>query len=118
MHLPLWLRKKIMYNLITVVPEKITFVKTSVIASRGEIVDSAEAWLCSCTEDSTGYPLPGTAFSTKDVREAEDRMARSLDYIYTKNCDHDGEEGLVFKDVNSPYAIGHENRSKGYWYKV
>jgi hypothetical protein len=118
MHLPLWLRKKIMYNLIIVIPDKIEFVKTSIIASTGEILPSAESWFRNCAADCTGAAPLGTVLTESDVRAAEDGMAKSLDNLYTRTCDLEGEEGQVFKDVNSPYALGNENRNKGFWHKV
>jgi hypothetical protein len=130
-------RRRILHTLIHTQENAIEPVQTVVVRSDGKIVDGLTYFSSpEATEhghsplilDSINFTLDKVIPNIADVdlarREGKtDKMidqqrARALDKFYSEIVTKRQLEGLIFKDLSSPYCFGSKYRRLGYWYKL
>lgn len=129
-------RKSILYNLIQPQQNTVELIQSIVIRSDGSSMDSdlyfsencnLEYGKTPCELDSINLALNDeSATSTlnaqrlggKKHEEIEIKRALSLEQHYHQIVEIAAQEGLVFKDLASPYYLGSKSRSIGYWWKL
>lgn len=130
-------RKRLLYTLLTPEPEKIEIVETFVIRSDGTLTDG-KSYFSSANTIEFGYSplildsitatLDGAIDNVKRIdelryigktdREINESRAGALDKIHTDLVSKRKQEGLIIKDLSSPYGFGQKFRSHGYWLKL
>ena len=130
-------RKKLLYKLLDPQPNEVEIVKTWIVRPNG-LLDSGEGYFhprspsleCGYAAyklDSVSFALSGTNHEIREI-DAERRRDRSDDQIseararavqslYEAMVEEQRLEGLVFKDLASPYYLGEESKSTRYWHK-
>jgi hypothetical protein len=141
-HLECFERKKLLYHLIRTQHNEVEVVPTLVVTSTGACFRGEEYF---AIDDAPG--LRGTAFynlespaymfnalsdkqrwdalkaldeerrNVLDDKEVSLARARAVDAHYKKIVEDFRQEGLVFKDLSSPYVLDTVSRSLGYWRK-
>lgn len=131
-------RKRLLYTLIKPEPEKIEIVETFVIRSDGTLIDGvsyfaswadvAEFGYSPLLLDSISATLDGAIDNVERIdelrcmgkthKQINDSRAGALDEIHADLVSKRKQEGLVLKDLSSPYGFGHKFRSHGYWLKL
>lgn len=129
-------RKKLLYTLVIPEPEKVEIVETFVIRSDGTMIDG-DSYFQSAEKEFGHSPLILDSISAtldgaiKDMTVVDEKRrkgksdkeinicrAQALDNLYANLITHRKQEGLVIKDLSSPYGFGHKFRSNGYWLKL
>jgi ATP-dependent DNA ligase len=137
LHLDLMKRKRILYTLLKTQKNKIEHVETLVIRSDGKSVDghsyftspeSLEYGYSPLILDSINSTLDGLVSNISDIdlkrrkvrtdEEIDKERALALDRFYADVVTRRNLEGLIFKDLSSPYCFGAKYRKLGYWYKL
>ena len=127
-------RKSILYNLITPQKNVVELNRSAIIRSDGSSMDARDYFLGSeleygkmpCELDSIHLALSKsdtTKFDSQRMsgRSHEDiEIQRSLELqaLYNDIVTTCGQEGLMFKDLASPYYLGAASRNKGSWWKI
>eukprot|EP00977_Amphora_coffeiformis_P014506 scaffold4079_cov167-Amphora_coffeaeformis.AAC.2 len=135
-------RKKLLYYLIKTVPRFVEVVPTLVVSSDGETYLGSEYFSLEDPPSFAGRPLhslesaatflhdmsdPKKA-STRKALEEERRQGLANEEIsqkralavgehYNRIVEDQRQEGLVFKDLSTPYVLDKVSRSLGYWRK-
>ncbi len=136
LNLDLWKRRRILHTLVTPQEDMVEIVETTIIRPNGQALDGHDYY--SSTEpnefgyspmvlDSINCNLDGIVdfqgvdtFQTqrKSLKEMDRSRMRALDTFYDKIVTTRQLEGLIFKDLCTPYGLGTKFRSKGYWFKL
>eukprot|EP00978_Attheya_sp_CCMP212_P029441 scaffold104590_cov61-Attheya_sp.AAC.1 len=130
-------RKKILYHLIEPQENMIEIVEAMVIrsdASRVNAVDyfsqtrNAEHGYDAITLDSTQCALNGAIPNLEEVddkrragrtdAQIDQDRAQGLELFYAEIVDRQCQEGLIFKDLSTPYILGDTSRGLQYWLKL
>ena len=137
LNLGLYQRKCILYHLIKEQENLVEMVDTMVVRPDGSHVDGREYFSSNEASKEGRNPLMIDSISAildGDVpdyqvidserrgiisdREIDENRAKAIDIFYseivTKRC----LEGLVFKDLSSPYGLGSRFRNMNYWFKL
>ena len=138
LHLDLMKRKRILHTLIRPQENIIEPVETIIVRSDGTCVDGFRYFtspeitkhgFSPLILDSINFTLDGIISNITEIDEKRRENGKSnnvigemraiaLDKFYadivTKRC----LEGLLFKDLSSPYCFGSQYRKLGYWYKL
>eukprot|EP00557_Chaetoceros_sp_GSL56_P004427 CAMPEP_0176497660 /NCGR_PEP_ID=MMETSP0200_2-20121128/11850_1 /TAXON_ID=947934 /ORGANISM="Chaetoceros sp., Strain GSL56" /LENGTH=1349 /DNA_ID=CAMNT_0017895703 /DNA_START=42 /DNA_END=4088 /DNA_ORIENTATION=- len=137
LQLDLMKRKRILYTLLKTQKNRLEHVETLVIRSDGNTVEgniyfsspeSLEYGHPPLILDSINATLDGLVsnitdidFKRRNMRTDEDidkERALALDKFYADVVTRRNLEGLIFKDLASPYCFGAKYRKLGYWYKL
>ena len=136
-HLPLLQRKKILYQLIEEQPTAVEFCQAIIIRPNGDVVDARDYFRienplmeygCEMTLlDSTQATISGgipdlddlerRRQQSRSINEIGPTRAQAIDDFYRKVVEENRFEGLVFKDVASPYVLGELGRKRNFWFK-
>jgi hypothetical protein len=136
-HLEASERKTLLYKIIIPQPREVEIVQTWIIRPNGR-TDSGESYFASIhptTEngyvsrklDSMSYTLSGMIdnihhldtlrrYDRSDEQISEAR-AFAIHNIYDVTVEQQRLEGLVFKDLSTPYYLGEESKTTRYWHK-
>jgi len=139
--LSLMQRKCILHNLITVRPKVIEHVRGVVIRPDGSVEDDPSTYylgstgkqeygtvpavldsislaiVCSsCSSTTTRFDKQRKAGRTDD--QIEKLRAIALDDMYEQVVMTSMQEGLMLKDLMSPYYLGEKGRRIKYWWKI
>lgn len=135
-NLDLMRRKSILYNLIDEQPNEVELIKSIIIRSDGTNMSARDYFTSPPTEfgktpcemDSILLALAedGTKTTVFDSQRRNNKLHEQIELnraLALENCFYDivevdGQEGLVFKDLTSPYYLGEKSRRLGYWYKL
>ena len=122
-------RKKLLYRLVDPVSNEVEIVSTLVIRSNGEKC-SGEEYFSSptisqmdCLSDlfkKSFNEIEEQAIEVRSDRSDEDisaARANRVDKHYKHIVEKQRMEGLLFKDLATPYHIGEISRGLGYWMK-
>lgn len=131
-------RKKILYRLIDPQPNEVELMPSLVVRRNGESEKAANYF--SPTSPSMESGLPCSTMDSfeclvrGDIRdwEAKDALARGtktdedisnlrvagMDRFYVEIVENQGLEGLIFKDLLAPYALGKDSKNLRYWNKM
>jgi hypothetical protein len=135
-------RKKILYHVIRPIPRFVEVVPTLVVSSDGETYLGSEYFSLNNPPTFMGRPLhqldsaaiflheitdPHKArqrqrlenqrrqsLSNQDIGE---KRAFAVSRHYNRIVDDQRQEGLIFKDLSTPYVLDKVSRSLGYWRK-
>lgn len=135
-------RKKILYRVIHTVHKFVEVVPTLVISSDGETYLGSEYFSLDDPPKFMGRPLhsldsaaaflhelsdPRKARSRKALEEQRrqglsnqdisQKRAHAVSQHYNRIVDDQRQEGLIFKDLSTPYVLDKVSRSLGYWRK-
>ena len=135
--LDLYQRKVILYELVTSQENIVELVEGVVISSDGKMKESQEYFMQSqpsfkgfnlMTIDSINCTLDGVVSSIDEIDKLrkgnrsdlaiDQERANHLDKYYQEIVDHRCLEGIVFKDLSTPYGLGDKFRCLGYWFKL
>lgn len=133
-------RKSILYNLIQPQEKEVEHVRSVIVRPDGSSMSAADYFLGRCGLEYGKTPCEldsiyravmcdesGAATTTKfdcqraggrTYEEIEIERSLTLDQLYTDIVANGGQEGLIFKDLASPYYLGKSSRNMGYWWKV
>jgi hypothetical protein len=137
LNLDLYQRKCILYQLIQEQENVVEIVDTMVVRPDGNHIDGRDYFSSNGALEEGRNPMlidSITAILDGDVpdyqvinlkrkgrisdREIDENRAKAIDIFYseivTKRC----LEGLVFKDLSSPYGLGSRFRNMNYWFKL
>lgn len=137
LQLDLMKRKRILFTLLKMQKNRLEHVETIVIRPDGKSIDghtyftspeTLEYGYSPLILDSINATLDGFVSNLTDIdlkrrnmRTDEDidkDRAQALDKFYADVVTTRNLEGLIFKDLSSPYCFGAKNRRLGYWYKL
>ncbi len=135
--LDLYQRKVILYELVTSQENVVELVEGIVISSDGKMKESQEYFMHSqpsfkcfnlMTIDSINCTLDGFVASIDEIDKLrkgkrsdlaiDQERANHLDNYYHEIVYHRCLEGMVFKDLSTPYGLGDKFRCLGYWFKL
>lgn len=128
-------RKRILYNLIEPQQHEVELIPSIVVRSDGTSMnandyffsDSLEYGKPPCAMDSIVLAMCEESKTTEfDMQrlgsrshdDIEIQRAIALEHCYREIVEAAGSEGLVLKDLSSPYYLGAASRSLRYWYKL
>lgn len=136
LNLDISIRRLILHTLVTPQPDMVDFVQTAVIRPDGSQMDGLEYFNPSVNTFEFGYPpvvldsvnmtldgyIPFTDLDKSRRRgmsdnEIEQKRAKTLQSFFNDIVLRQCLEGLVFKDLCSPYGMGSKFRRNGYWLK-
>ena len=137
LNLDLMKRKRILHTLIQPQENAIEPVEGLVVRSNGLSMDSREYFTSPealehgqspLILDSINFTLDGIVPNIADVdtkrregktdKAIDQQRANALDKFYADVVTKRSLEGLIFKDLASPYCFGSKCRKLGYWYKL
>ena len=128
-------RKSILYNLIEPQQHEVELIPSIIVRSDGTSMkaddyfsnDKLEYGLSPCAIDSILLAMcdgSNTAkfdlqrLSGRSHEDIEVQRAIALEQCYREIVENAGSEGLVLKDLSSPYYLGAASRSLRYWFKL
>ena len=129
-------RKSVLFNLIQPQDNIVEHIRSVVVRPDGTSMDAAAYFLgktgleygkTPCELDSIYLAMCDKSGTTKfDQKRARDQSTEeieiersfTLEQFYSQIVDLGGQEGLLFKDLASPYYLGNKSRSMGYWWKL
>jgi len=137
LHLDLMKRKRILHTLIHCQENKIEPVETLVVRSDGRTMEGYkyfsspeqfEHGYSPLLLDSIASTLDGAVNDISDIdskrregktdKSIDQQRATALDKFYADIVTKRNLEGIIFKDLSSPYCFGAKHRKLGYWYKL
>ena len=119
MHVDLCTRKKILYNLIEEQKNELELCLGQVITSDGRRVEAREYFKNGGPESDVEIHKCMRKTDEDEDEEIEKKRSKAIDSFFNEVVEKAGEEGLVFKELSSPYLFGTgRTRSKGYWRKL
>lgn len=135
-HLDLFERKRILYNLLEEQKDEVEIVQSVVVTSSGKKVDAEKYFSPTQPTQECGVPAyrldspkwtlnvcDPSSLEKYDEKRRDDRKdfeisrlrTNAVNEFYSEIVDHKKMEGLVFKDLSSPYVM----RSNSYlWLKI
>ncbi|KAL7548623.1 hypothetical protein ACHAWF_011897 [Thalassiosira exigua] len=128
-------RKSILYNLIRTQDNVVEHIKSIVVRSDGSSMDAKDYFLgrnleygkTPCELDSIYLALCDKSGTTKfdtqrmhgrSHEQIEVQRSMALDQAYKEIVENGGQEGLLFKDLASPYYLGDKSKKMGVWRKL
>ena len=129
-------RKSILYNLVQPQKNEVEINRSIIIRSDGTTMDAFDYFLgrkgleygrTPCELDSIYLALCDKSGTTKydsqrmagkTHEDIEICRSMALQHVYDDVVTTSGQEGLIFKDLASPYYLGADSRKKGYWWKL
>ncbi len=136
LNLDLWKRRRILHTLITPQENMVEIVETTIIRPDGQCINGHD-YYSSTDQNEHGYSpmildsincnMDGIVnfqnadtfrIQQKSIKEMDKLRMRALDRCYADIVKTRQLEGLVFKDLCTPYGLGTRFRSKGYWFKL
>lgn len=136
-NLDLWKRRRIMQTLITPQANMVEIVETLIVRPDGQTLsgeryysstDRSENGYCPMILDSINGTLDGlipdfqtidsSKLQRKSIKEIDKARMRALDIFYADIVTSRQLEGLIFKDLSTPYGLGPRFRNMGYWFKL
>jgi hypothetical protein len=137
LNLDLWKRRRILQTLITPQENMVEIVETTIIRPDGQTADgpsyfsstkSTEYGYSPMILDSINSILDGhipdyqriddARLKRKSAKEMDKIRMRALDKVYADIVSSRQLEGLVFKDLCTPYGLGTRFRNSFYWFKL
>jgi ATP dependent DNA ligase domain len=136
-HLDALERKTLLYNIINPQPREVEIVQTWIIRPNGR-TDSGETYFSSTNPtmengyvarklDSLSYTLSGMIDDIRSVDtlrrydrsddQISEARALAIQHLYDITVEQQRLEGLVFKDLSTPYYLGEESKTTRYWHK-
>ena len=118
-HVDLNRRKRILYMLLEQQRKKVEICHGEVITPNGRRV-GAETYFKDggMEEDRNRNDLGRTSTEAED-EAFEKKRGKAIDGFFTDTVEKNGEEGLVIKELNSPYLLGtSRSRTKAFWRKL
>jgi len=131
-NLKLWERKSLLYTLIMPQENEVEIVDTIAIGCDGKHYDgfdfffpkdgkapeaSKHCFDCASTE-TNWRELDVSRRSNRSDEEIEQERAMGVEHFYSEIVEQQAQEGLVFKDLASPYVLGEASREMNYWRKL
>ncbi|KAL3784062.1 hypothetical protein HJC23_013277 [Cyclotella cryptica] len=115
-------RKSILYNLIVPQEHEVELIPSVIVRSDGSSMDAkdyfsdskTEYGKSSCAMDSILLAI----LSGRSHEEIEIQRALAMEQCYRQIVENSGQEGLLLKDLSSPYYLGAASRSLRYWFKL
>lgn len=130
-------RKTILHTLIEPQENEVELVDALVVRSDGTSVSAAEYFSPvqpkefgheAAHLDSIYFALEGTIPNLESIDEKrrarrtdeniDQERAYSVEQFYSEVVERQYQEGLVFKDLATPYMMGDQSRTAGYWFKL
>eukprot|EP00804_Cyclotella_cryptica_P001192 CCRYP_017014-RA/>CCRYP_017014-RA protein AED:0.02 eAED:0.02 QI:1471/0.88/0.9/1/0.55/0.5/10/2775/629 len=128
-------RKSILYNLIVPQEHEVELIPSVIVRSDGSSMDAkdyfsdskTEYGKSSCAMDSILLAMCDEAKTTvfdpqrlsgRSHEEIEIQRALAMEQCYRQIVENSGQEGLLLKDLSSPYYLGAASRSLRYWFKL
>lgn len=128
-------RKSILFNLIVPQQHEVELIPSVIIRSDGTSVDAKDYFSGSkreygkspCAMDSILLAMCDEAKTTmfdpqrlsgRSHEDVEIQRALALEQCYRQIVENSGQEGLLLKDLSSPYYLGAASRSLRYWFKL
>lgn len=137
LNLDLWKRRRILEILITPQPNMVEIVETTIIRPDGSSVDGSTYFATTDRKedghspmvlDSINCTLDGiipnfeiidsSRLQQKSLKDMDKARMLALDKAFADIVTTRQLEGLVFKDLSTPYGLGERFRNKGYWFKL
>lgn len=128
-------RKNILYNLIIPQQHEVELIPSIVVRSDGTSMNAEDYFASGSQEygksycamdsillamcdgsDSTEFDIQ--RLSGRSHEDIEIQRSFALEHCYREIVEAAGSEGLVLKDLSSPYYLGAASRSLRYWYKL
>mmetsp|Transcript_30773 Transcript_30773/g.61126 ORF Transcript_30773/g.61126 Transcript_30773/m.61126 type:complete len:842 (+) Transcript_30773:330-2855(+) len=129
-------RKSVLYNLVEPQPNTVELIESVVVRSDGSSMDSGDYFLNRCAleygitpceldsinlalnQENATPMMNSKRHGGKKHEEIEIKRALALEQCYRNIVETAGQEGLLLKDLASPYYLGSKSRSIGYWWKL
>ncbi len=129
-------RKSVLYNLVEPQSNTVELIESVVVRSDGRIIAAGDYFLNRCAleygktlceldsiilalnEENTTPTVKSKRLGDKKHEEIEIKRASALEQCYRNIVETAGQEGLLLKDLASPYYLGSKSRSMGYWWKL
>jgi len=129
-------RKSILYNLVKPQKNEVVINRSIIIRSDGTRMDAFDYFLgrkgleygrTPCELDSIYLALCDKSGTTKfdsqrmagkNHEEIEVCRSMALQHVFDDVVTTSGQEGLLLKDLASPYFLGAPSRNQGYWWKI
>ncbi len=137
LNLDLWKRRRILQTLITPQEHMVEIVETVIVRPNGIKIDGQKYFelteptdhgyspmvldSINCTLDGLVpdfKPIYTVQIQEKSAKDMDKARMRALDEIYDEIVTSRQLEGLIFKDLSTPYGLGTRFRNKGYWFKL
>lgn len=135
MNLDLMRRKSILYNLISPQLHEVEPIQSVIIRSDGTSMDAKDYFTggkreygkSTCAMDSIVLAMCEDAKTTifdlqrlggKSHDDIEVLRSLALEQCYRQIVENSKQEGLLLKDLSSPYYLGAASRRLRYWYKL
>jgi len=133
-NMELYERKAILYELIQPCENEVEIIESYVVRPNGNVINSAD-YFCN---DSREYGYTPTLLDSvtcvldekiPNLSEIDDKRrdgckdihrkrADALEALFSEVVELRGEEGLLLKDLSSPYFFGQTSEKIGYWRKL
>jgi len=137
LNLDLWKRRRILQKLLTPQDNVVELVETTIIRSDGQSVDGA-TYFNSTNSTDHGYSpmaldsinlildggipnfqeIDKSRLQRKPAKDLDSSRSRSLNSFYSDIVEDRQQEGLIFKDLSTPYGLGTRFRNMRYWFKL
>jgi hypothetical protein len=128
-------RKSILYNLINPQQHEVELISSIVIRSDGTSMNADDYFsegslefgktpcamdsiLLAMCEESKTTMFDLQRLSGRTHEDIEVQRSFALEQCYREIVESAGSEGLVLKDLSSPYYLGAASRSLRYWFKL
>jgi len=135
--LDLFERKKVLYRLLTVQEKEVEIVDTCIVRPNGHLALGHQYFdphnpLMECgypahVLDSLSCTLNGNIANQADVdakrrnhrsdEQISQARAHAIQKLYNRVVEQQRQEGLLFKDLNTPYFVSENSNSLRYWWK-
>jgi len=119
MHVALNKRKRILYTLIEQQKKEVEICHGEVVTPDGRRVEAEKYFReGGMAADRDKFDLGRNSNEDKD-EHLEKLRGRAIDSFFIEAVEKNGEEGLVIKELSSPYLLGtQKSRSKAFWRKL
>jgi hypothetical protein len=137
LHLNGFERKKLLYYVVEAVPRHVEFVETLVVRPTGHTMSGDRYFNCRNPVTEFGFPVYsldsidcafcGVVPSLPKIDVQRQRMfsdeqislarAQAVDGEYQRLVENQRNEGLLIKDLSTPYFLGPQSKALGYWHK-
>ncbi|GMH64616.1 hypothetical protein TL16_g04005 [Triparma laevis f. inornata] len=119
MHLDLSIRKQILYHLVTPVLTHVEIACGVVITCDGRTEKADDFFKHGGHKGYVERRNLNRKSDEEEDEKIEQKRARAIDKFYTTTVENHGEEGLLVKELLSPYLLGTAlTRSKAFWRKI
>lgn len=118
-HVDLNKRKRILYMLLEQQRKKVEVCHGEVITPDGRRVGAEDYFKKGGMEEDRNRNDLGRNSTEVEDEAFEKKRGKAIDGFFTDTVENNGEEGLVIKELTSPYLLGtQKSRSKAFWRKL